>query len=249
MSAASALLAYLSLLSDSSNYGQYTIRTHDLTQYMKLDASALRALNLMPNTNPNAGGGAAKNMSLFGLLNRCKTSQGTRMMGIWLKQPLVNLHEIGQYRGQGKRCWEAPSIADDATLRLPLRKASKSSRGICGGFKHPSDTSGGCHSIPSLLRFLFCFFGSFPVLLIFSPRQDDHLKAMPDLHRISKRFQKGIASLEDVVRVYQAVLKLPELIDALEGLETEQRNKHKALVEDVYLKQLRVGGSSAAGAA
>jgi DNA mismatch repair ATPase MutS len=34
---------------------------------------------------------------------------------------------------------------------------------------------------------------------------------MPDLHRISKRFQKNAASLEDVVRVYQAVLKVRTL--------------------------------------
>ena len=42
-----ALIAYLSLLSDPSNHSAYTIRTHDLTQYMRLDASALRALNLI----------------------------------------------------------------------------------------------------------------------------------------------------------------------------------------------------------
>lgn len=34
------------------------------------------------------------------------------------------------------------------------------------------------------------------------------MKLMPDMHRISKRFQKSVASLEDVVRVYQAVLKV-----------------------------------------
>lgn len=38
--------------------------------------------------------------------------------------------------------------------------------------------------------------------------QDDYLKFMPDLHRISKRFQKSVASLEDVVRIYQVVLKV-----------------------------------------
>ena len=31
---------------------------------------------------------------------------------------------------------------------------------------------------------------------------------MPDMHRISKRFRKSVASLEDVVRVYQVVLKV-----------------------------------------
>jgi DNA mismatch repair ATPase MutS len=46
-SSLAALLTYLSLLSDPSNHGAYTIRTHDLTQFMRLDASALRALNLI----------------------------------------------------------------------------------------------------------------------------------------------------------------------------------------------------------
>ena len=48
-SALAALLLYLSLLADPSNHGMYTIRTHDLSQYMKLDASALKALNLVGN--------------------------------------------------------------------------------------------------------------------------------------------------------------------------------------------------------
>jgi DNA mismatch repair protein MSH2 len=34
---------------------------------------------------------------------------------------------------------------------------------------------------------------------------------MPDMHRLSKRFQKSVASLEDVVRVYQVVLKVCRL--------------------------------------
>ena len=80
---------------------------------------------------------------------------------------------------------------------------------------------------------------------------------MPDMHRISKRFQKGTASLEEVVRVYQAVLKvehlfdvtfvftfdvhiqLPELINALKEIESE-KTEHQNLVEEVYLERLQV---------
>lgn len=41
--------------------------------------------------------------------------------------------------------------------------------------------------------------------------QDSHLKAMPDFHRISKKFHRRVASLEDVVRVYQAISAVSQL--------------------------------------
>ena len=62
MGSAAALIKYLGVLSDLSNHGQYRLFQHDLRQYMKLDASALKALNLMPG--PRDG---SKNMSLYGL--------------------------------------------------------------------------------------------------------------------------------------------------------------------------------------
>lgn len=45
--------------------------------------------------------------------------------------------------------------------------------------------------------------------------QRDYLRVMPDLHRICKRFIKNVASLEDVVRVYQVAVKIEGMIDAL----------------------------------
>lgn len=85
------VISYLDLPNTTSHHGQWRLRHHDLSQYMKLDASAVKALNLMPNPLEMGGN---KNMSLYGLLNHCKTAQGQRLLEMWLKQPLVNLHEI-----------------------------------------------------------------------------------------------------------------------------------------------------------
>ncbi|KAF8582578.1 DNA mismatch repair protein [Ramaria rubella] len=177
MGATSALVSYLSLLADPSNHGQYTLRRHDLAQYMKLDASALRALSLMP-----APGDLSKTTSLFGLLNKCKSAQGVRLLGAWLKQPLVNLHEIK------KRQNLVEMFVEDSNSRRIL--------------------------------------------------QEEYLKTMPDMHRISKRFQKGAASLEEIVRVYQAVLKLPELIQTLKDVESA-KFENQQLVQEQYVEKLQ----------
>ncbi|KAM0786928.1 hypothetical protein ACM66B_002350 [Microbotryomycetes sp. NB124-2] len=179
MGATAALIAYLGLMANDSNFGAYTLDSHDLKQYMKLDSSALRALNLMPD--PTGTGGNSKNMSVFGLLNRCKTSQGTRMLAQWLKQPLVNLHAIEQRQDMVECLYEEQELRDEI--------------------------------------------------------QTSYLSRMPDFHRISKRFQKGVANLEDVVRVYQAVLLLPGLLTALEnGAQTNEG--WQALLQEHFIKPL-----------
>ncbi|KAJ2245241.1 MSH2 protein, partial [Coemansia sp. RSA 455] len=46
MGALAAIIQYLNLLMDETNFGSYSLSTHSLAQYMKLDASAVQALNL-----------------------------------------------------------------------------------------------------------------------------------------------------------------------------------------------------------
>ncbi|KAG2745523.1 hypothetical protein P692DRAFT_201868443 [Suillus brevipes Sb2] len=118
-----------------------------------------------PSNHGAYKGSINKHATLLGLLNKRKTAQGTRLLGTWLKQPLINLHEIR------KRQDLVETFVDDGSSRRTL--------------------------------------------------QDDYLKPMPDLHRLSKRFKKSIASLEDVVRAYQVVLKLPDLLETLEGVQYE----------------------------
>ncbi|KAJ3315920.1 MutS-like protein [Boothiomyces sp. JEL0838] len=172
MSATAATISYLSLLDDESNLNAYTLSNHNLSQYMKLDSAAVKALNLTPA--PNEGN---KNMNLYGLLNRCQTSQGSRLLLQWIKQPLMNIEDIK------KRQDFVEALVNDSSLRQDL------------------------HS--------------------------DILKKFPDLHRLGKKFQRGKALLQDVLRVYQVVLVLPSLIEALKGYEGD----FSELINEGFIKK------------
>ncbi|KAI0226600.1 MSH2 protein [Massospora cicadina] len=172
MGAAAGVIKYLRLMEDDVNLNRFTLVKHDLTQYMRLDGSAVRALSL---TNEPGKGGRA--MSLFGLLNCCQTSQGSRLLSQWLKQPLTRAAEINE------RLDLVSAFVDDEALRQDLRGM--------------------------------------------------HLKGIPDMHRLAKRFRKASASIQDIIRVYQVILKLPDLISALEG------SRHADLLERVYTAKLK----------
>ena len=182
MASASALIKYLGVLTDPSNFGQYQLYQHDLSQYMKLDASALRALNLMPG--PRDG---SKTMSLFGLLNHCKTPIGSRLLAQWLKQPLMDFTEIE------KRQQLVEAFYNDTELRQTM--------------------------------------------------QEVHLRSIPDLYRLAKRFQRRQANLEDVVRVYQVAIRLPGFVSALENVMDEQ---YQTPLDAEYTSKLRQHSASLA---
>ncbi|PYI25517.1 putative DNA mismatch repair protein Msh2 [Aspergillus indologenus CBS 114.80] len=175
MGAAAALIKYLGVMTDASNFGQYQLYQHDLSQFMKLDASALRALNLMPG--PRDG---SKSMSLFGLLNHCKTPVGSRLLAQWLKQPLMDRAEIE------KRQQLVEAFVVDTELRQTM--------------------------------------------------QEEHLRSIPDLYRLAKRFQRKQATLEDVVRVYQVAIRLPGIVASLENVMDEQ---YQTPLEQEYALKLR----------
>ncbi|KAF2659509.1 DNA mismatch repair protein [Lophiostoma macrostomum CBS 122681] len=182
MGSAAALIKYLGVMSDSSNFGQYQLYQHDLDQYMKLDAAALKALNLMPG--PRDG---AKTMSLYGLLNHCKTPTGSRLLAQWLKQPLMNVAEI-QRRQQ-----LVEAFVNDTELRQTM--------------------------------------------------QEEHLRSIPDLYRLAKKFQRKAANLEDVVRAYQVVIRLPGFLHTLDGVMDEQ---YKDPLDAEYTSKLREYSNSCA---
>lgn len=110
-----ALLSYAELLSDESNYGNYSIRKYNLDSYMRLDSAAMRALNVLESKTD-----ANKNFSLFGLMNRtCTAGMGKRLLHMWLKQPLLDVNEINA------RLDLVQAFVDDTALRQDLRQHLK----------------------------------------------------------------------------------------------------------------------------
>lgn len=144
---------------------------------MRLDGSALTALNLLPT----AEDGPKKSTSVYGLLNQCKTAQGSRLFAQWLKQPLLSLHEITQRQDI------VQAFVNDTMMRQTL--------------------------------------------------QEVHLNRLPDLHRMTKKFLKGNAKLQDVVRIYQVVIRLPQLIDCLMNGDSSDENLYN-LVKDTFTTKI-----------
>jgi DNA mismatch repair protein MSH2 len=66
--------------------------------------------------------------------------------------------------------------------------------------------------------------------------QEEHLRSIPDLYRLAKRFQRGKANLEDVVRAYQVIIRLPGFLGTLEGVMDEV---YRDPLDEAYTNKLR----------
>ncbi|OBA19992.1 DNA mismatch repair protein [Metschnikowia bicuspidata var. bicuspidata NRRL YB-4993] len=184
LSCCSSLIHYLNLLGDDTT--SFTIGKYLVSEYMKIDSSTMKALNIFPTLQATEMVGAKSKSitSIFGLLNKCKTSAGTRLLSQWLKQPLTDLEQISERHS------------------------------LVGHFI--ADTS----------------------LRVFVSQE--WLSQVPDIKRLIKKVALGIKrpsssenkKMEDVVRLYQLVRIIPELLKMLQmSVEDCENENVKLLVQ------------------
>ncbi|KAJ3198756.1 MutS-like protein [Entophlyctis luteolus] len=204
MSATACLINYLQLLSDESNFGQYQLVTYDLSQFMRLDSAAIKALNLMPS----------------GTEGTCFVDLGNLAPGCRLKQnnEFVRATQPNQ---DDARCEALSTMAEAATVKF------------VGNWQNLVQSF---VQWPNFRQSIQVGYGLFVLnLTLLDYTQNECLKVFPDLHRIGKKFIRGKANLQDVIRVYQVVITLPYLSDTLSSYEGEYR----WLFDEMYTEKLR----------
>jgi DNA mismatch repair protein MSH2 len=104
------LFRHLQLLSNTTTGVRFKLLSFDVANFMRLDKAAVRALNLFP-----AASDSNRAQSLFGLLNKCRTAMGQRLLAQWLKQPLLSLPDIE------RRLNFVEAFVEDTQLRQSLQ--------------------------------------------------------------------------------------------------------------------------------
>ncbi|XP_055379270.1 DNA mismatch repair protein spellchecker 1 [Condylostylus longicornis] len=188
VSALGAVMKYLKLTEDAGNVGNYEIKQMDFNRFVRLDAAAIAALNILPQPGSNPSSPAYHWQSVLGVLDYCCTPQGHRLMAQWIKQPLRN----------------------EATLKDR-------------------------HDIVE------CLLDSRNSL---NELHDDYLKRLPDIQMAARKLLRKKATLQDVFRIYQVIMRAPKIIKTLMELENSTINNvlvnpMKSTMEDLKgLKQM-----------
>ncbi|GLH03733.1 DNA mismatch repair protein spellchecker 1 [Gryllus bimaculatus] len=91
MAGIAAIIKYLEVCGEKTYENVFSVNTLDLSRYVHMDAAAVKALNIFP---PSSSTPADANNSILGLLDKCRTPQGRRLLMQWIKQPLRDVNAI-----------------------------------------------------------------------------------------------------------------------------------------------------------
>ncbi|KAM3965060.1 DNA mismatch repair protein spel1 [Aphomia sociella] len=172
MTSLAAAIKYSALLTDSTNFGRFRLNTVQAECFMHLDTAALTALNVFPEPGDTS---QSPSRSIYGLLDRCRTQHGKRLLAQWLRQPLRDINLINE------RLDVVELLMNSSQLRLQL--------------------------------------------------YDDHLRRIPDLQALARRLTRKKANLHDCYKIYQAINRLPSLLQCL--AETNNATVHSSLSEPI----------------
>ena len=122
-----AVMKFADISNDTQNHGRCELELFDSGAHVRLDAAALKALNVFPSSGAGGGDrsfgetangrkGGSGGFSLYNLLNRCR-AMGKRVLYRWLKQPLVSVEKISE------RHDVVETFSEESALRDSLRNA------------------------------------------------------------------------------------------------------------------------------
>lgn len=227
-----SLIEYLGLLEKDVNLKKFTIKPFQMQEYVRLDDTAIRGLNILPNAEDPS-------FSLLHLLNHCQTGTGIILLKEWLRQPLRSKAtiEIRQHL--------LNVILENNLSLAPLLRGLPDIPGIFKKLIRASTkgSSGGGTVIVRSLEDLYHLYLSLskvePLFEEFSPFKDDPvvteniLRPLKDLSSKLARFAETIEEILDfsaiarheylIVSEYNPVLKVhrDKKIELLDEIEEE----------------------------
>ena len=97
LGALSCAINFTKINENSANHNKFDLLQYSMNNYVRLDIAAMTALNLFPQNLNSAGmANGTEITSIFEIINKAKTSIGSRLIKRWLKQPIRDESEINR---------------------------------------------------------------------------------------------------------------------------------------------------------